>query len=73
MLTDASARVDPVLRQLPQAAHIFITYHTDCIGCSLANYCTLEEVSQHYHLDLQRLIADLQASDQPIERTRNNP
>jgi hybrid cluster-associated redox disulfide protein len=73
MLIDASARVDAVLRQAPQAAHVFITYHTDCIGCSLANFCTLEEVSQHYRLDLQRLIADLQASDQPIERTRKNP
>jgi len=62
MQIDASARVDTVLRQLPPAAHIFISYHTDCIGCSLAHFCTLEEVSQHYRLDLQRLIADLQGS-----------
>ena len=62
MVIDASARVDALLRQVPQAVHIFISYHTDCIGCSLARFCTLEEVSQHYHLDLPHLIADLQAA-----------
>ena len=59
MLINASSTVDDVLRQVPGAAHVFITSHTDCIGCSLARFCTLEEVSQHYSLDLPHLIADL--------------
>ena len=73
MLLDASSRVDQVLRQLPGAAHIFIAYRTACIGCALAQFCTLEEVSHHYKLDLSRLIADLQENQTTDPRcTRRN-
>jgi len=60
MLINPSSTVDDVLRQVPGAAHVFIASHTDCIGCSLARFCTLEEVSQHYSLDLTQLIDNLQ-------------
>lgn len=65
MLINASSRVDDVLRQLPQAAHIFISYHTDCIGCAMAKFCTLQDVATHYPLNLQVLIASLQACALP--------
>ena len=52
--------VDDVLRQVPQANRLFIAHHLDCIGCRLARFCTLEDVSRHYPLDLQTFITDLQ-------------
>jgi hybrid cluster-associated redox disulfide protein len=62
MLIASTTRVEDVLRQMPQSSHVLVAFHTDCVGCHLARFCTLEEVSLHYHLDMQALIAALQAS-----------
>jgi hybrid cluster-associated redox disulfide protein len=69
MLITAETRVDDVLRNLPRAGRVFLDRHTDCIGCYLARFCTLEEVTAHYHLDLQALVASLQACAPAIEHT----
>lgn len=69
MLIIAATRVDEILRSLPQAGRVFLDWHTDCIGCHLARFCTLEDVARHYHLDLPALVASLQAYTQPIEAT----
>jgi len=62
MLISPTTRVDEILRQMPQFSHTFVALHTDCVGCHLARFCTLEDVSSHYHLDVQALIIALQAS-----------
>lgn len=67
MRITAETRVDEILRSQPQAGRVFLDWHTDCIGCHLARFCTLEEVARHYHLDLPALVASLQAYVQPIE------
>ena len=61
MLITSTTRVDDLLRQIPQSSHVMVAFHTDCVGCHLARFCTLEEVSLHYRLDLRTLIAALQA------------
>ena len=66
MQITSKSRVDEVLRQVPQASHQFVALHTDCVGCHLARFCTLEDVSVHYHLDLQALVAALQPGAPPI-------
>jgi hybrid cluster-associated redox disulfide protein len=74
VLLDASTPVDAVLRQAPGAAHVFIAHHTACIGCSLAQFCMLEDAARHYRLDLQQLIAELQAAGPlPYRILRNEP
>lgn len=69
MRITAETRVDDVLRSLPRAGRVFLDWHTDCIGCYLARFCTLEEVATHYHLELQALVASLQACAQAIDLT----
>jgi hybrid cluster-associated redox disulfide protein len=52
--------VDEVLRQNPQASHVFIAHRTDCVGCLLARFCTLAEVARFYGLHLETFLAEMQ-------------
>jgi hybrid cluster-associated redox disulfide protein len=69
MRITAETQVDEILRGLPRAGRVFLDWHTACIGCHLARFCTLEDVARHYHLDLAALVASLQVYAQPIEPT----
>ena len=60
MLITSASRVDDILRRVPGASHLFVTWHTACVGCHLARFCTLEDVATHYHLDVATLVAALQ-------------
>jgi len=31
----------------------------NCIGCPVASFCTLDEVAQHYEMDIQEFVQDL--------------
>jgi hybrid cluster-associated redox disulfide protein len=42
-----------VLNAWPQTVPFFIQHRMDCIGCPVASFCTVQEASQHYDLDLQ--------------------
>lgn len=57
--------VEQVFQDLPQASHIFIDFHTDCTGCRLARFCTLEEMASIYELDLRVFIETLLHYAQP--------
>ena len=59
--------VEEVLRNLPQAGQVFLAYHTDCVGCRLARFCTLEEVADIYKISLQSLLDDLQQNAQSVK------
>lgn len=54
--------VEQVLKQSPQAVEVFLRFKTDCVGCWLARFCTLQEVSRHYQLDSGALVSALQAT-----------
>jgi hybrid cluster-associated redox disulfide protein len=66
MLITPTTRVDDILRQVPQSSHVLLAFHTDCVGCHLARFCTVEEVSLHYRLDFQSLIDALRACALPL-------
>jgi len=40
----------------PQAAALLIDLHVECIGCSMNKFCTLEDMSRHYELDLDHIL-----------------
>jgi hypothetical protein len=52
--------VEEVFQNLPEAGRIFIVYHTGCIGCRLARFCTLAEVANIYQINLLSFLDDLQ-------------
>jgi hybrid cluster-associated redox disulfide protein len=58
------------LQACPKAAQVFIRYKTDCIGCRLERFCTLEDVSSSYKLDVEDFLNALQiAALMPIQRS----
>lgn len=51
--------VADVLTAFPQSAAAFIALRTDCVGCHLDRFCTLEEVAAVYEIPLEQLLARL--------------
>jgi hypothetical protein len=52
--------VKKTLHEYPDAARIFIQMKTDCIGCPLARFCTLQEVELDFKLSPGSLVNPLQ-------------
>jgi hypothetical protein len=48
--------VADVLAISPQAAHLFIEMRLDCPGCAMVRFCTLQDLSDHYKLDINILM-----------------
>ena len=51
--------VEELLHQLPQATTVFIHYQTACVGCTLARFCTLDDVAKIYEIELPELFGAL--------------
>jgi len=69
LLINPKTLVGDVLRHLPQTSHVFIGHHTDCVGCQLTRFCSLQEVSHLYNLDMQVFIAELRQYTQSLHIT----
>lgn len=59
-IPQAAWTVDRTLQNYPAAARIFLLMHTDCLGCPLARFCTLEEVEFDFHLPTGSLVGQIQ-------------
>lgn len=58
--------VADLLASTPLIAHLFVELRVDCVGCSLNKFCTLEDLCEHYQLELEPVIRTIQ------ERTINH-
>lgn len=58
--------VEAVLERWPQTVPVFQEFKTDCVGCSMAPFDTLEDVARIYNLELAHI---LDALRQKIEKT----
>lgn len=56
----ANPTIEEVLACGPVASEIFIKYRTDCVGCPMAAFCTLEEAIELYKLQDTHFRADLE-------------
>lgn len=54
--------VEEVLKLKPHAWVVFRTCGTDCIGCFMQRFCSLQEVAEAYHFPVERLLNELRAS-----------
>jgi hypothetical protein len=52
--------VEAVLKNWPRAFVVFRNRNTDCIGCLLQKFCSLQDVAESYELNPQDLIIDLE-------------
>jgi hybrid cluster-associated redox disulfide protein len=51
--------VEETMRVCADAVSTFVRLKTHCVGCRLARFCTLEEVSRHYGIPLDSLLERL--------------
>jgi hypothetical protein len=58
--------VADLLAATPLMAPLFVELRVDCIGCSMNKFCTLEDLCDQYHLELETVISMIQ------ERTINH-
>ena len=62
MNDDPAASETTVARLLDSctgAVRIFMDFHTDCVGCNLARFCTVEDVIRLYELDGAAFVKEL--------------
>lgn len=60
-ILQGDATVVEVLNTFPQTVSFFLQNQLGCIGCSMAPFCTLLDVSDYYILDLDTLLRELSA------------
>ncbi len=64
-----SSTVAALLATYPQLTALFIEWKTDCIGCFLNRFCTLDEVAEIYSIDLNAILFEIESQIQiPKER-----
>lgn len=52
--------VADLLTYSPLIAPLLFELRVDCLGCSMKKFCSLEELSRQYKMDLETLIAIIQ-------------
>jgi hybrid cluster-associated redox disulfide protein len=55
----AHMTVEAVLQKWPETWAVFKAQRTDCIGCFMQRFCTLQEVAETYQLPLESLLNEL--------------
>lgn len=56
---DANWTAAQVMKTYPETVAVFLDLKTDCIGCLLARFCSLNEVAASYQLPSELLLAKL--------------
>ena len=51
--------VSDLLRRWPQTMPVFFKHRTQCVGCYMAKFDTLEDVAANYHLPVDELLHEL--------------
>jgi hypothetical protein len=52
--------VEEMLAIQPNSYSVFLNRKTNCIGCFLQRFCTLQDVAETYQISLHDLITDLE-------------
>ena len=60
-----------VLKRIPATVKFFINQHTDCVGCRLAHFCSMNDVVKTYELDEKKFMEELFKYDVQTILTRS--
>ena len=52
--------VEAILSKWPKTFTVFRNRHTDCIGCLLQKFCSIQDVAETYEVPTRDLISDLE-------------
>jgi hybrid cluster-associated redox disulfide protein len=64
----AKQTVAELLESYPQAAAAFLAWKTNCVGCHLARFCTLEDVARIYEMGTHDLVETLEGMAQSSKK-----
>ncbi|MDX1437329.1 MAG: hypothetical protein R3335_10990 [Anaerolineales bacterium] len=64
---DPSLNIQELLNCYPELIPVFVRARTDCVGCSMAVFCSLADVIDYYGLDHDFFLADLEAALAALE------
>jgi hybrid cluster-associated redox disulfide protein len=56
----AQQTVEDILKTFPHLMSVFRKHGTDCVGCFMQRFCTLQDVAETYEIELQALLCDLE-------------
>lgn len=51
--------IEDVLKRWPETVSFFLAMETDCVGCSMAAFCTVADVAESYEQDVDHFFAAL--------------
>jgi hybrid cluster-associated redox disulfide protein len=60
--------VREVLKACPETEQVFFHLNTNCVGCWLQRFCTLQDVCEAYTLEMDEVMNSLQSSDNQFQR-----
>ena len=60
-LFHAQLIVEDVLKKWPETFSVFQKRHTNCIGCMLQRFCTLQDVAENYEITVEDLTKELES------------
>lgn len=52
--------VEDFLKSTPKAVRFFLGWHTACVGCGFARFCTLKDVVNTYQLDEKKFLEEVE-------------
>ena len=58
---------EQVLSAYPQTAQVFFQLKTDCYGCTLSKFCSLEKIANTYNLELNQLMESIRKTIIPTQ------
>jgi len=61
-----------ILVEYPEVVAVFIQMKTQCIGCAFERFCTLEDVSKHYEIQINELLENLSRTITQNKNRRGN-
>jgi len=65
-----SLTVSEILQKYPETSQVFMEEKTACVGCYMARFCNLRDVSQVYGLETETLVHEIQQV--AINKTNQN-
>lgn len=60
-MIDCNSVVSEILEKYPDTLPVFMEWKLDCLGCAMSTFCSVQDVADDYHIDLQPFLAALQA------------
>jgi hybrid cluster-associated redox disulfide protein len=64
--------ITEILDRWPEVIPVFLSHKMACVGCSLADFMTLEDALDIYHLNKEQFIEEFHKTIQPQDPEADN-